>query len=151
MFESIVQLCFEIGHEGIGCIRGVRIKVVQEFGCKVCILSHLIVEVLHPLLTHFVLFLDIILHVFRLVPNLLHNLFFISYSCLLFLYQSVLDPFELLSDWVQMVIVVFDSVLAFLVDASLSFVHSSMVFGPLLPKYLTLIINLFFQIVSKFL
>ena len=93
-------------------------------------------------MAHGTFLLDGGLHVLRLVLDLLNNLFLVSDSSLLFLYQSVLDRGKLSSNRIQMVVVVFDAILSLLVDSSFALVHPGMVFNHLLSENLTLSLDL---------
>ena len=103
-------------------------------------MRQLVVQILHALLPHLVLLLDIVLHVVRLVLDLLDHFLLLSDTQLLFLDEAIFDALELSTDRVQVIIVVLDTILSFLVYAALALVHSCVVFSPLFSEYLTLFI-----------
>ena len=146
--EPIVQLRFQVCQESIGRASGVRLKVVEELVRQVRVLRQLVVQILHPLLPHLVLLLDIVLHVVRLVFDFLDHLLLLGNTQLLFLDQAVLYSLQLAADRVQVVVVVLDTVLAFLIDPALGLVHSGVVCLPLLTEYLCFFIHLTLQVVA---
>ncbi len=60
-------------------------------------------------------FLDIILHVGRLIVYLLEDLLLSSNSVLLLLDKPVLDALDLSPDWIQVIIMILDSVVSLLI------------------------------------
>ena len=149
MFETVGKLSVEIVHEIISSLRGIFVKVIKEAICKVRILGHHIVEVLHPLLAHSVLVCNIILHVLALIFDLLNDLLFVGNPCLLFFYEAVLDGFDLSSNRIEMVIVVLNSVDSFLVNSLFALVHARVVACPMFSKDVGFFVHLTFEIVSQ--
>ena len=114
-------------------------------------MRQLVVQVLHPLLPHLVLLLDIVLHVVRLVFDFLNDLLLLGNTQLLFFDEAVLYSLQLAADRVQVVVVVLDTVLAFLIDPALGLVHPCVVRLPLLSEYLCFFIHLTLQVVAELL
>ena len=109
----------------------------------------MIVEILHPLLSHLVLLDNVVLHIFRLISNFLHHFFFIGDPDLLLLDETLLDVLELSADWVQVVIMILDTVLPLLVDPALSLVHPSVVGIPLLLEDFCFLVHLALEVIAK--
>ena len=95
------------------------------------------------------LFFDVILHIGRLLPDLSHDLLFSGYPLFLLLNQPILDASELSPNGVEMVVMVLDPILSFLIDPPLGLIHPHVVLGPVLSEYLALLVNLVFQVVTK--
>ena len=148
MFESIIQLRFQVRQERIRCLRCIAFEVVQELIRKIGILCELVIEVLHPLLPHFVLLFDIVLHIIRFILDLLNNFLLLRNPQLLLLDKSILDSLQLGPNRIQVVVVVLDTILSLLIYASLALVHPRVVIRPLLSENISFFVYLAFQIVS---
>jgi len=151
VLESVVQLRFQVSQESIGRACGVGLKVVEELVRQVRVLGQLVVQILHSLLPHLVLLLDIVLHVVRLVLDFLNHFLLLGDTEFLFLDEAVLNSFELAADWIQVIIVVFNAVLSLLVYSALTLVHPCMILRPLLSEYLSFFIHLTLQVVAQLL
>ena len=90
------------------------------------------------------LLLYIILHVLRLVTNLLHDLLLVGNPRFLFFDQALLNAFKLLPYRIEVVIMVLDSILPLLVDSAFTLVHTGVICLPLLAEDLGLLIHLAF-------
>ena len=113
MAQTVAEFILEVVKERVGRVSGVIFKVVQELICQVSVLSEHVIEVSKAFLARLTLIVNLLMHLVALVVNIRDNLFFISYSSLLFLDQTVLDSLKLCSDGVEVVIMVFSPVYSF--------------------------------------
>ena len=81
-----------------------------------------VIQVLQLLLSRSFFILDLFVHVFALRVDVCHDLLLVGNPGLLLFDDAISDPFELGSDWVQMVIMVLYSILLFLLDGLFEFV-----------------------------
>ena len=94
---------------------------------------------------------DVVLHVLGFCFNFSNDFFLISYSSFLFFYQSILNTLQLSSNRVEMIIMIFYTILTFLVNPPFALIHPCMVVGPFTSENSSFFINLTFQVISQIL
>ena len=80
---------------------------------------------------------------------LLEDLLLSSYSVLLLLDKPVLDALDLGPYWIQVIIMILDSVVSLLIYLGLEVIHPFMISRPLRPYECTLLVDLMLQVISK--
>ena len=146
MVKPVRDFALEVSEQVFCCLARIPCEVVEELVAEVGVLRHLVVEVAQSLLAHSALLDDVVLHVGRLVLDLLDDLLLVDDSRLPLFHNTVLDVLQLVANRIQMVVVVLDAVFTLLLDTSLTLVHTCMVLGPLFTEDVSFRLDLVFKV-----
>ena len=95
MLEPAIHFLFQVVHKLVRLFRRILFEVSQELSCQFRVLSQEFIQVLHLFLAHDALFLDVVLHVERLIHDLFQYFLLITHSVLLFLNEPHLNALNL--------------------------------------------------------